>query len=41
VYNRKNVAGYDLEIDDEAGEIIADPERWPGFFASAGISWEF
>jgi TonB dependent receptor/Carboxypeptidase regulatory-like domain/TonB-dependent Receptor Plug Domain len=41
VYNRKNVAGFDLEIDEEAGEIIANEERWPGFFASAGVSLEF
>jgi outer membrane receptor protein involved in Fe transport len=41
LYNRKNVAGYDLDIDDDAREIIASEERWPGFFASAGIVLEF
>jgi outer membrane receptor for ferrienterochelin and colicin len=39
--NRKNVAGFDLEFDEEAGELIRRTERWPGFFASAGITWAF
>ncbi len=41
LYDRKNVAGFDLEIDEEAGTIVAHPESWPGFFASAGIGFEF
>lgn len=41
LYDRKNVAGFDLEIDQEAGEIVASEERWPGFFASVGFSLEF
>ncbi len=41
LYNRRNVAGFDLEIDEEAREIVAKEESWPGFFASAGITWEF
>lgn len=41
VYNRGNVAGYDLEIDEEARQLVAKPERWPGIFGSAGISLEF
>lgn len=41
LYDRKNVAGFDLEIDEEAGEIVASEERWPGFFASVGFSLEF
>ncbi|MGH9366557.1 MAG: TonB-dependent receptor plug domain-containing protein, partial [Thermoanaerobaculia bacterium] len=41
LYNRKNVAGLDLEIDEEAREIVAKEELWPGFFASAGFTWEF
>ena len=40
LYNRSNVAGYDLELDEEAGQIVAREEHWPGFFASAGIAWE-
>jgi outer membrane receptor protein involved in Fe transport len=41
LYDRQNVAGYDLDLDEEAGVVVADEERWPGFFASAGVSWEF
>lgn len=41
LYDRKNVAGLDLEVDEEAGEIVAADEEWPGFFASAGVAWEF
>ena len=41
LYNRGNVAGYDLEIDEEARQIVANPEPWPGIFGSAGISLEF
>jgi outer membrane receptor protein involved in Fe transport len=40
LYNRRNVAGFDLEIDEEAGQLLRREEDWPGFFASAGISWE-
>lgn len=40
LYHRRNVAGFDLDLDEEAGQIIAREEDWPGFFASAGISWE-
>lgn len=40
LYNRRNVAGFDLEIDEEAGQLLKRQEDWPGFFASAGIAWE-
>jgi outer membrane receptor protein involved in Fe transport len=40
LYNRRNVAGFDLEIDEDAGQLLRRKEDWPGFFASAGISWE-
>jgi len=39
--DRRNVAGLDVEFDEEAGEIVAAEEEWPGFFASAGVAWEF
>lgn len=38
VYNRKNIGGFDLEVDEES--IVPEPETWPGFFPSIGISWE-
>jgi outer membrane receptor for ferrienterochelin and colicin len=41
VYGKRNVAGYDLELDDATGAIILKKERWPGFFASVGFSLEF
>ncbi|MEO8347804.1 MAG: TonB-dependent receptor [Acidobacteriota bacterium] len=41
VYNRKNTAGFDLEFDEETGQIIRSIERWPGIFPSLGITWEF
>lgn len=41
LYNRRNTAGIDYEIDDEDGTLIASNEEWPGFLPSAGISFEF
>lgn len=41
VYNRKNLAGFDLEVDEDEGTVLAEPEDWPGFFPSVGITWEF
>jgi outer membrane receptor protein involved in Fe transport len=41
LYNRENPAGVDLEVDEEAGRLIKEPEAWPGLFPSVGITWEF
>jgi outer membrane receptor protein involved in Fe transport len=41
LYDRENAAGFSIELDEETGELRRDPELWPGFFASAGVSWEF
>ena len=41
VYNRKNLAGFDIEIDEEEGTILATEEEWAGFLPSLGISFEF
>ncbi|HVE65381.1 MAG TPA: TonB-dependent receptor [Thermoanaerobaculia bacterium] len=41
LYDRKNVAGFDLELDGETGETVRSVERWPGLFPSVGITWEF
>lgn len=38
LYDRANVAGLDVEVDE--GELVIAPEPWPGFFASAGIAFE-
>lgn len=40
-YDRANVAGFDMEIDEETGAVLARPESWPGFLFSAGVSLEF
>jgi hypothetical protein len=39
-YNRRNVAGQDVEIREETG-IVKKTESWPGIFGSAGLSLEF
>ena len=41
VYGRRNVAGFNLEVDEATGAVIRKEERWPGFFATVGISLEF
>ena len=41
VYDRENVAGFDLGIDDEGTGITLPEEHWPGIFPSVGISFEF
>ena len=40
LYNRRNVSGFDLEIDEDTGQLLRREESWPGFFASAGVAWE-
>ena len=40
-YNRKNMAGFDYEIDEEAGTIFPRLEVWAGAVPSAGISYEW
>ncbi len=41
VYDRANIAGFDIEIDEETGAINRMPEGWAGFLPSAGVSFEF
>lgn len=40
VYNRGNVSGVDVKLDEEAGTLAAERELWPRFFASVGVTWE-
>ena len=40
LYDRGNLAGFDVEIDDEEGVVLMEAERWPGLFPSIGLSWE-
>ncbi len=41
VYDRDNLAGFDVEIDDEEGVVIFEPEYWASILPSAGITWTF
>jgi hypothetical protein len=41
VYNRRNLAGFDVHLDEDAGVVNLEAERWPGLFPSAGITWDF
>jgi len=41
LYDRENHAGYDVEIDDEAGVVRLIDEGWTGVFPSLGVVWEF
>lgn len=40
VYDRRNLAGFDVSLDEDAGTVELEEERWPGFFPSLGITWE-
>ncbi len=40
LYNRRNLAGFDVELDEDAGTVRLREEHWPGFFPSLGITWE-
>ena len=40
LYNRRNLAGFDLKLDEEAGTVELEAEHWPGIFPSLGIAWE-
>ncbi|HSF43804.1 MAG TPA: TonB-dependent receptor, partial [Thermoanaerobaculia bacterium] len=40
VYNRRNLAGFDVTLDEDAGVVELEEERWPGLFPSLGITWE-
>jgi hypothetical protein len=41
VYDRQNVAGFDIEIDDEAGTLNRVSEAWTGVLPSVGLKFEF
>ncbi len=41
VYDRKNLAGFDVDLDEDAGTVDLEAERWPGVFPSLGLIWEF
>lgn len=41
VYNRDNIAGFDIQIDEELGTLSTETEYWAGILPSVGITWEF
>jgi outer membrane receptor protein involved in Fe transport len=41
LYNRRNIAGFDYEVDEEEGVLVTNSEGWPGFLPSFGINLEF
>ncbi len=41
VYSRRNLAGFDAHLDEEAGVLELEEEHWPGIFPSLGVAWEF
>ena len=41
VSNRKNVAGFDLSVDEDEKIVEREAENWPGIFPSVGIRYEF
>jgi hypothetical protein len=40
LYDRRNVAGYDLALDEDSGLVERAPEQWPGLLASVGLRLE-
>lgn len=40
LYDRQNVGGYDLAVDEATGALLAAEETWPGILFSAGVSVE-
>lgn len=41
VYDRQNLAGFDIEIDDEDGLLVKEEEPWAGILPSVGVSFRF
>lgn len=39
LYDRSNVAGFDVAIDEDE-PLHLEAESWPGFFPSIGVTWE-
>jgi len=41
LYARNNIAGFDVQIDEDDGDIELTPEYWVRFLPSAGVTFEF
>lgn len=40
LYNRRNLAGFDVHLDEDAGRVSLEEEHWPGIFPSLGVTWD-
>jgi hypothetical protein len=40
-YDRRNLGGFDFELDEETGELITNEETWAPILPSLGIRFEF
>jgi outer membrane receptor protein involved in Fe transport len=40
-YDRGNIAGFDFDIDEQAGTVTPSPEQWAGILPSLGVSFDF
>lgn len=41
VYDRQNLAGFDLALDTDEMILEIDPEEWTGILPSVGLRWSF
>ncbi len=41
IYDRRNVAGIELELDVETATLTRRPERWPGVLGTVGVVWRW
>lgn len=41
LFDRRNVAGFDTEIDEETPRLVVSEDHWVGVVPAVGISWEF
>lgn len=41
VYHHRNLAGFDVSVDEDEGVVELEEEHWPGIFPSIGILWEW
>jgi len=41
VYDRQNVSGFEIVVEEDQEIILQSVEAWPGAFPSLGLSWKF
>lgn len=40
LYDRQNLAGFDVSLEEDEGVVLLEDESWPGIFPSLGITLE-